>query len=98
MAKTDPHEYLGKLRRFLRLDKLPPLVRKSIVFGVGGLLLIAGLVMLVTPGPAFILIPLGLLILGFEFKWADDAAHKLINLWRRARQKWENRKRQTHAP
>lgn len=33
-------------------------------------MLFAGIVMIVTPGPAVIFIPLGLTILGAEFAWA----------------------------
>jgi|GEM_PF-2191765 len=97
MDKANSHKYLGNVRKFLRLDKLPPVARKVIVFTVGGLFLIAGVIMLVTPGPALLLIPLGLMILGFEFKWAETAAQKLIELWRRTRRKWKNRKRPSHA-
>jgi uncharacterized protein (TIGR02611 family) len=43
-----------------------------IAFGVlGVLVLVAGLVMLVTPGPAFVLIPIGLAMLSMEFVWAE---------------------------
>lgn len=34
------------------------------------LVLLAGVVMLVTPGPAFVVIPLGLAILATQFRWA----------------------------
>jgi hypothetical protein len=37
---------------------------------VGGTVLLLGIVMIVTPGPAFIFIPAGLAILGIEFAWA----------------------------
>ncbi|MDZ7644573.1 MAG: PGPGW domain-containing protein [Woeseiaceae bacterium] len=37
---------------------------------VGGARGVAGLIMLVTPGPALIIIPVGLGILGIEFAWA----------------------------
>jgi uncharacterized protein (TIGR02611 family) len=41
-------------------------------FGVvGALVLLGGLVMLVTPGPAFVLIPIGLAMLSLEFVWAE---------------------------
>jgi uncharacterized protein (TIGR02611 family) len=41
-------------------------------FGVAGaLVLLAGIVMLVTPGPAFVLIPIGLAMLSLEFVWAE---------------------------
>ena len=39
---------------------------------VGALVLLGGLIMLVTPGPAFVLIPIGLAILSLEFKWAEN--------------------------
>jgi len=38
---------------------------------VGVLVLVGGLVMLVTPGPAFVLIPIGLAMLSLEFVWAE---------------------------
>jgi uncharacterized protein (TIGR02611 family) len=47
-----------------------PIWRRLIIFFVGGLSLIIGVAMLVLPGPAFILIPLGLAILATEFRWA----------------------------
>jgi uncharacterized protein (TIGR02611 family) len=41
-------------------------------FGIVGMLvLLGGLVMLVTPGPAFVLIPIGLAMLSLEFVWAE---------------------------
>ena len=43
-----------------------------LAFGVAGvLILLAGIVMLVTPGPAFVLIPIGLAMLSLEFAWAE---------------------------
>lgn len=47
-----------------------PVWRQVIVFIVGGVILIIGLLMLVLPGPAIIFIPLGLAILATEFRWA----------------------------
>ena len=37
---------------------------------VGFTVLLAGIVMIVVPGPALIVIPVGLAILGIEFAWA----------------------------
>lgn len=37
----------------------------------GFTILAAGLLMLVTPGPAFVVIPLGLALLSLEFAWAE---------------------------
>lgn len=45
--------------------------RRVIVTVVGGTVLILGLAMIVLPGPAFVVIPIGLAILGLEFAWAQ---------------------------
>ena len=37
---------------------------------VGGSVLLVGIAMIVLPGPAFVVIPAGLAILGIEFAWA----------------------------
>ena len=48
-------------------------------FGVVGLLvLLGGIVMLVTPGPAFVLIPIGLAMLSLEFVWAERLLEKSL--------------------
>jgi uncharacterized protein (TIGR02611 family) len=48
-------------------------------FGLGGAVVtIAGLVMLVTPGPAFVLIPIGLAMLSMEFVWAERLLAKSL--------------------
>jgi tellurite resistance protein TerC len=44
--------------------------RRVVIAVVGSLVLLAGLVLLVTPGPAFVVIPIGLGILALEFPWA----------------------------
>lgn len=46
------------------------LARRIAVGVLGGTLLLAGIVMIVTPGPALVVIPLALTILGAEFAWA----------------------------
>ena len=46
-------------------------VPRVIVVTFGFLVLLAGLAMLVLPGPAIIVIPIGLAILSLEFLWAE---------------------------
>ena len=54
-----------------------PLFR--VAFGVAGALVtLAGVVMLVTPGPAFVLIPIGLAMLSMEFVWAERLLGKSL--------------------
>ena len=48
-------------------------------FGVvGARVLVGGVVMLVTPGPAFVLIPIGLAMLSLEFVWAEKLLEKSL--------------------
>lgn len=48
-------------------------------FGLMGLLVtLGGVVMLVTPGPAFVLIPIGLAMLSLEFVWAERLLEKSL--------------------
>jgi uncharacterized protein (TIGR02611 family) len=44
--------------------------RRIIIGVVGATVLAVGVLMLVTPGPALIVIPVGLAILSIEFTWA----------------------------
>ena len=49
---------------------VPAPLRKLIVAVIGGTILLIGLAMIVLPGPAFIVIPIGLGVLATEFAWA----------------------------
>lgn len=51
--------------------------RRVMVGVIGFTLLLLGAVMLVTPGPALLVIPLGLAVLGLEFAWARLWLRKL---------------------
>ena len=64
------------IRSLLVFDENHPLyapyrVAKRIAIGiVGGSILIVGICLIVLPGPAFVVIPVGLGILSIEFAWA----------------------------
>jgi uncharacterized protein (TIGR02611 family) len=51
--------------------------RRIVVSIVGASVLLLGIVMIVTPGPALVIIPLGLAILAIEFVWARRWLRKL---------------------
>ena len=56
---------------------VPYKVAKRIAIGiVGGSVLLVGVAMIVLPGPAFVVIPAGLAILGIEFAWARSWLRK----------------------
>ena len=54
----------------MKLGWIPRPVRRVIIFTIGGTVLLIGAIMIIAPGPAFIVLPLGLLILGVEFAFA----------------------------
>lgn len=82
-AGTDAPRRRGRLHRWLHANRVVALVTKAVVAVVGLAVLLAGVVMIVTPGPAFVLIPLGLAILATEFEWAH---HWLQRARRKAHQ------------
>lgn len=62
------------------LNKGPGVVwkrtRRVFVFIIGGTLLLAGIALVVLPGPAFVVIPIALALLGTEFVWAKRLLKK----------------------
>ncbi len=60
--------------------------RRLLILMVGGTITLLGIALLVLPGPAVIVIPVGLAILGAEFAWARhwlrrfrDSADRMIS-------------------
>ena len=51
--------------------------RRIVISIVGVSVLLLGIVMILTPGPAIVVIPLGLAILAIEFVWARRWLRKL---------------------
>ena len=51
--------------------------RRLIILVVGGTLVLVGLALIFLPGPAIVVIPAGLTILGTEFAWARRLLKKV---------------------
>ena len=51
--------------------------RRIVVAVVGATVVALGMVMIVTPGPALVVIPVGLAILSIEFAWARHWLRKM---------------------
>ena len=58
-----------RLNEKLGLDKMP-VIRKLVYSVIGVTVVLIGVVMIVLPGPAIVVIPLGLAILASEYAWA----------------------------
>ena len=69
-----------------------PRVRKLIVAVIGSTLILFGLALIVLPGPAVVVIPLGLAILATEFAWARRLVRRGGAVWGKAR-RWQRRRR-----
>ncbi len=51
--------------------------RRLVIFIVGMSVLIFGVLLIFTPGPAIVVIPAGLAILSIEFAWAKRFLHRV---------------------
>jgi tellurite resistance protein TerC len=63
-------KWVSRAKAAIGLNILPAPLRKLIVAVIGITIVLLGLAMVVLPGPAFIVIPVGLGILATEFAWA----------------------------
>ena len=75
-----------RLRKWLHLEDVPPFVRRAIVAVIGGTILLVGIAMIVLPGPAVVVIPVGLAVLATEFVWARRWLRKARKLMQQAKE------------
>ena len=71
--QRESYQMRGRLYRILFLS-------------VGAFITLAGIAMLVLPGPALVVIPIGLAMLAMEFAWAEHALEKALTQAERAQQ------------
>lgn len=71
--------------------------RRIVIAIVGGTVLVIGVAMLVLPGPAMVVIPVGLAILGIEFAWARRFLRRIRDKGGDALQRIGWRKRKTRG-
>ena len=62
-------KWLREFSRRTGLDRNPR-IRKFLVALIGGTILLIGFALVVLPGPAVVVIPIGLALLASEFAWA----------------------------
>ena len=65
-----------------------PRVRKAIVAVIGTTLVLFGLALIVLPGPAALVVPLGLAVLATEFAWARRLIRRGGAVLGSARRRW----------
>lgn len=67
----------GRLRAWLRRHVTYRWARRIVVGVIGGTIVALGVAMIVLPGPAIVVVPLGLGVLGLEFAWARHWLRRL---------------------
>ena len=80
MATADPSKpsLVERLEAQRDRHRQRPIAVRVLYIAVGFTLLLGGLAMLVLPGPAFIVIPIGLALLSLEFAWAEGLLERAI--------------------
>lgn len=69
--------FINRQNGFIIIFKSIRQVKRVIVFVVGMTVILIGMAMIVLPGPAVVVIPLGLLILATEFVWAKKLLERV---------------------
>jgi uncharacterized protein (TIGR02611 family) len=84
------HPLIEKLHDRREQHKQRSRIIRALYAAVGLTLFVGGVVMLVTPGPAFVVIPIGLFLLALEFTWAEAMLEKSLEQAEKAKQKAAN--------
>lgn len=66
-------------------------LRKLLILVSGGSVLLVGVIMILTPGPAFIVIPAGLAILAIEFEWARRLLRRAKTFYQNQTEAWKQK-------
>lgn len=80
-------ERRGRLHNALHRNPATGLATKTIVTVIGAAVILAGLIMLVTPGPGLVALVVGLAILATEWDWADSLLSSAREALARSREK-----------
>ncbi len=97
MSANQLEKYLPSwLAKFLSLQWLPDIrwLRRVIVAVIGFTVLLIGVAMVVLPGPAVVVIPLGLAILATEFVWARRVLKKAKSYYEKGKKKLKKAKKE----
>ena len=81
-----PHPLLERLRATREHHRQRSRVYRVLFATAGAVVTLAGVAMLVLPGPALAVIPVGLFMLAMEFAWAEALLEKAIARAEAARQ------------
>ena len=89
--RPDSGPGVSAVEQFVRMSLRQ--IRRLAILLVGMTVVLIGLVMLVTPGPALIVVPVGLAILAIEFAWARHLLHQVRERAAQVRDNYRNQRR-----
>jgi tellurite resistance protein TerC len=70
------HSHQHKWNSWFRKHPRLRIIKRVVVIVIGGTVTLLGFALIVLPGPAIIVIPIGLAILATEFLWANRCLKK----------------------
>ncbi len=86
-AEADKPSIVERLQAQRDKHSRRPRPIRALYVVAGFTILVAGLIMLITPGPAFVVIPVGLALLSLEFAWAERLLDAAIEKSEQAKQR-----------
>ena len=84
---NEPPELVRKLRTYREKHLQRPKPVRWLFVAVGFTILLGGVALLVLPGPALAVIPIGLFLLALEFQWAEEWLERSIREADKAKKK-----------
>ena len=85
--RAEKPKIVRRLERQRAAFRSKPAPVRALFVVAGFTLLLGGIAMLVLPGPALVVIPIGLAILSLEFRWAENALERSLEQAAKAQQK-----------
>ena len=88
--RAEKPKIVRRLERQRAVFRSKPAPVRALFVVAGFTLLVAGVVMMILPGPAFVVIPIGLALLSLQFRWAQRALDRSLVEAAKAKEKAEN--------
>ena len=86
MTEREKHPLIAGLEDRRERHRSRGRVYRTVFAVAGATITLAGVVMFVTPGPALVVIPIGLAMLALEFAWAEQLLERAVQRAEAAKQ------------
>ncbi len=86
MKLPDPETLLDSVQQTRQRHKKRHIIVRVLTAVTGGVLVLGGIGLVVLPGPAFLVIPLGLFLWALEFDWAERWLRRVVAYYVRTKE------------